>query len=109
MPRSVVVGSVNTPAILIFLAQVPNLIGLPWQVYPLLVGGPVLMVRGSRTCRSPSSSTTSPTPATAAPVAVMVLVAFGTFDWDSVRPATLTRMPAGESAVMWTVPGAARR
>ncbi|MDQ0380430.1 hypothetical protein [Amycolatopsis thermophila] len=42
-------------------------------------------------------------------IAVMVRVAFGTFGWDSVRPATLTRMPAGESAVMWTVPGAARR
>ncbi|AXB42474.1 SulP family inorganic anion transporter [Amycolatopsis albispora] len=36
----------------------------------------------------------------AALVAVMVLVAFGTFDWHSVAPATLKRMPAGEIAVM---------
>ena len=36
----------------------------------------------------------------AALVAVMVLVAVGTFDWHSVRPATLKRMPAGETAVM---------
>jgi SulP family sulfate permease len=36
----------------------------------------------------------------AALVAVMVLVAFGTFDWHSVAPATLKRMPAGELTVM---------
>ncbi|MGC7100781.1 SulP family inorganic anion transporter [Amycolatopsis lurida] len=36
----------------------------------------------------------------AALVAVMVLVAFGTFDWHSVAPSTLKRMPAGEIAVM---------
>ncbi|GAA0827639.1 SulP family inorganic anion transporter [Streptosporangium amethystogenes subsp. fukuiense] len=36
----------------------------------------------------------------AALVAVMVLVAFGTFDWRSIAPATLRRMPAGEITVM---------
>lgn len=36
----------------------------------------------------------------AALVAVMVLVSVGTFDWHSVRPATLKRMPAGETVVM---------
>ncbi|MGC0380989.1 SulP family inorganic anion transporter [Streptomyces sp. SAI-129] len=36
----------------------------------------------------------------AALVAVMVMVAFGTFDWHSVAPRTLKRMPAGEIAVM---------
>ncbi|MFG2223334.1 SulP family inorganic anion transporter [Streptomyces sp. NPDC048644] len=36
----------------------------------------------------------------AALVAVMVLVSFGTFDWHSVKPATLKRMPVGETAVM---------
>jgi SulP family sulfate permease len=36
----------------------------------------------------------------AALVAVMILVSFGTFDWHSVAPATLRRMPAGEIAVM---------
>ncbi|MEU9554371.1 SulP family inorganic anion transporter [Streptomyces fumanus] len=36
----------------------------------------------------------------AALVAVMVMVAFGTFDWHSVAPRTLRRMPAGEVAVM---------
>ncbi len=36
----------------------------------------------------------------AALVAVMVLVSVGTFDWHSVKPATLRRMPVGETAVM---------
>jgi SulP family sulfate permease len=36
----------------------------------------------------------------AALVAVMVLVSVGTFDWHSIRPATLRRMPIGETTVM---------
>jgi SulP family sulfate permease len=36
----------------------------------------------------------------AALVAVMVMVAVGTFDWHSVRPATLRRMPKSETTVM---------
>ncbi|HBF79499.1 MAG TPA: sodium-independent anion transporter, partial [Streptomyces sp.] len=36
----------------------------------------------------------------AALVAVMVMVSFATFDWHSVAPKTLRRMPVGETAVM---------
>ncbi|WP_298455513.1 SulP family inorganic anion transporter [uncultured Cellulomonas sp.] len=36
----------------------------------------------------------------AALVAVMIMVAVGTVDWHSVRPATLARMPRSETAVM---------
>ena len=36
----------------------------------------------------------------AALVAVMVMVAVGTFDWHSVRPSTLRRMPNSETTVM---------
>jgi SulP family sulfate permease len=36
----------------------------------------------------------------AALVAVMVLVAYSTFDWHSIAPRTLRRMPRGETAVM---------
>ncbi len=36
----------------------------------------------------------------AALVAVMIMVAVGTFDWHSVRPATLRRMPKSETVVM---------
>ncbi|MGM7667728.1 SulP family inorganic anion transporter [Microbacterium sp. A93] len=36
----------------------------------------------------------------AALVAVMVMVAIGAFDWHSIRPSTLKRMPKSETAVM---------
>ncbi|MGW2397249.1 SulP family inorganic anion transporter [Kitasatospora sp. NPDC001664] len=44
VPRSVMVGFVNSLAILIFLAQLPELTHVPWAVYPLLAVGLVLMV-----------------------------------------------------------------
>lgn len=39
VPRSVMVGFVNALAILIFLAQLPHLLDVPWVVYPLVVVG----------------------------------------------------------------------
>lgn len=45
IPRSVMVGFVNALAILVFLSQVPELIGVPWLVYPLTVLG-LLIVFG---------------------------------------------------------------
>ncbi|WP_280391923.1 SulP family inorganic anion transporter [Nocardia brasiliensis] len=36
VPRSVMVGFVNALAILIFTAQLPHLLGVPWLVYPLV-------------------------------------------------------------------------
>jgi SulP family sulfate permease len=44
VPRSVMVGFVNALAILIFLAQVPNLIDVPWPVYPLVALALLVMV-----------------------------------------------------------------
>ncbi len=44
IPRSVMVGFVNALAILIFLAQVPHLIGVPWLVYPMVAAGLATMV-----------------------------------------------------------------
>ncbi|MCA1190574.1 MULTISPECIES: SulP family inorganic anion transporter [unclassified Saccharopolyspora] len=44
VPRSVMVGFVNALAILIFTAQVPELIGVPWAVYPLFAAGLAIMV-----------------------------------------------------------------
>jgi SulP family sulfate permease len=35
VPRSVMIGFVNALGILIFAAQVPHLVGVPWPVYPL--------------------------------------------------------------------------
>ncbi len=44
IPRQVMVGFVNALAILIFTAQLPHLIGVPWLVYPLVAVGILIMV-----------------------------------------------------------------
>lgn len=44
VPRSVMVGFVNALAILIFMAQVPEMHDVPWPVYPLIAAGLALMV-----------------------------------------------------------------
>lgn len=44
VPRSVMVGFVNALAILIFVAQLPHLLGVPWLVYPLVVVGIAMIV-----------------------------------------------------------------
>jgi len=44
IPRSVMVGFVNSLAILVFVAQVPHLVGVPWLVYPLVAAGILVMV-----------------------------------------------------------------
>lgn len=44
IPRSVMIGFVNALAILIFMAQVPYMIGVPFVVYPLIVIGIAIMV-----------------------------------------------------------------
>nr|WP_218852757.1 SulP family inorganic anion transporter [Spelaeicoccus albus] len=44
VPRSVMIGFVNALAILIFLAQLPHLIGVPWLVYPLVAVGVAVIV-----------------------------------------------------------------
>lgn len=43
IPRSVMVGFVNALAILIFLAQLPHLVGVPWLVYPMVAFGVVVI------------------------------------------------------------------
>lgn len=44
IPRSVMVGFVNSLAILIFIAQLPQLLGVTWLVYPLVAVGILIMV-----------------------------------------------------------------
>ncbi|TYP81891.1 SulP family inorganic anion transporter [Blastococcus xanthinilyticus] len=39
IPRSVMVGFVNALAILIFSAQLPHLVDVPWLVYPMVAAG----------------------------------------------------------------------
>jgi SulP family sulfate permease len=43
IPRQVMVGFVNALAILIFSSQVPELIGVPWAVYPLCALGLIIV------------------------------------------------------------------
>ena len=66
IPRSVMVGFVNALAILIFLAQLPHLVGVPWAVYPLVVVGIAVMVL------LPRLTTVVPAPL----VAILALTAF---------------------------------
>ncbi|MEE3851996.1 SulP family inorganic anion transporter [Gordonia sp. LSe1-13] len=44
IPRSVMVGFVNALAILIFTAQLPHLLGVPWLVYPMVAVGIAIIV-----------------------------------------------------------------
>ena len=44
IPRSVMVGFVNALAIMIFIAQLPQLIDVPWLVYPLVAAGLAIIV-----------------------------------------------------------------
>ncbi|MDP9432853.1 MAG: SulP family inorganic anion transporter [Actinomycetota bacterium] len=66
VPRSVMVGFVNALAILILLAQVPHVLGVPWLVYPLVVVALSVMVF------LPRLSTAVPAPL----VAIAALTAF---------------------------------
>lgn len=52
VPRSVMVGFVNALGILLFTAQIPNLHGVPWEVYPLVAAGLVMMVFFPRLTRA---------------------------------------------------------
>ncbi|MER7958215.1 SulP family inorganic anion transporter [Streptomyces sp. NPDC096030] len=44
IPRSVMVGFVNSLSILVFMAQVPEMRDVPWAVYPLVAAGLLMMV-----------------------------------------------------------------
>src|SRR4051794_36375486 len=44
IPRSVMVGFVNSLAILIFLAQIPHIVDVPWLVYPMIAVGIAIIV-----------------------------------------------------------------
>ncbi|MGN7247814.1 SulP family inorganic anion transporter [Janibacter anophelis] len=44
IPRMVMIGFVNALAILIFMAQLPHLLGVPWLVYPMVAAGLLIMV-----------------------------------------------------------------
>jgi SulP family sulfate permease len=70
VPRSVMVGFVNALAILIFLSQLPYLIGVPALVYPFVAVGLLIMV-----CL-PRLTTAIPAPLIAIVVLTAVVLAF---------------------------------
>lgn len=68
IPRQVMVGFVNALAILIFLSQVPELLGVPWLVYPLVALG-LLIVFGL-----PKLTTAIPAPLVAIVLLTLITV-----------------------------------
>ncbi|WP_406164637.1 SulP family inorganic anion transporter [Streptomyces sp. NBC_00996] len=71
VPRSVMVGFVNSLAILIFMAQVPEMTNVPWAVYPLIAAGLALMVF------FPKATTVIPAPLVSIVILTVITVAAG--------------------------------
>ncbi|HEY9290559.1 MAG TPA: SulP family inorganic anion transporter [Microlunatus sp.] len=71
IPRSVMVGFVNALAILIFIAQLPHLLGQPWMVYPLIAAG-IVIIAGF-----PKLTTVVPAPLIAIIALTILVVATG--------------------------------
>lgn len=70
VPRMVMVGFVNALAILIFIAQLPHMIHVPWLVYPMIVVGLAIMFLLPRL-----------TTAVPAPLVAIVLLTIATVFW----------------------------
>ncbi|MBD7956220.1 SulP family inorganic anion transporter [Microbacterium sp. Sa4CUA7] len=71
IPRSVMVGFVNALAILVFLSQMPQLIDVPWAVYPLVLAGLGILYLWPRLTKA------VPAPLVAIVVLTVVVVVFG--------------------------------
>ncbi|WP_149361044.1 SulP family inorganic anion transporter [Lolliginicoccus suaedae] len=69
IPRSVMIGFVNALAILIFMSQIPHLVGVPALVYPMVVVGLLIMFL------LPRITTVVPAPL----VAIVILTAIAVF------------------------------
>ena len=73
IPRQVMVGFVNALAILIFMGQVPELLDVPWLVYPLCLFGLVIVFV------LPKFTSVVPAPLVAIVVLTLLVVLFA---WD---------------------------
>jgi SulP family sulfate permease len=71
IPRSVMTGFVNALAILVFVSQIPHLLGVPWLVYPLTVVGILVMVT------LPKLTTAVPAPLVVVLLLTAAVVVFG--------------------------------
>lgn len=70
IPRSVMIGFVNALAILIFLAQLPDLVGVPWMVYPMVAAALAIIYL------FPRLTSTVPSPLVAIVVLTLIAVVF---------------------------------
>lgn len=97
--RSVVVGFVNALAILIFLAQLPELVGMGWKVYAVCAAGLAIIYLLPRLTRA------MPSPL----VAIIVLtIAVGWLGWDIRTVGDMGQLPDSLPAfllpdVPWTL------
>ncbi|SDL13048.1 SulP family inorganic anion transporter [Tessaracoccus oleiagri] len=73
VPRMVMVGFVNALAILVFMAQIPHLLGVPWLVYPMVALALLIMIA------LPRLTTAVPAPLVAILVITGIVMAAG---WD---------------------------
>ena len=71
IPRSVMIGFVDALAILVFVSQVPHLLGVPWLVYPLTLVGILAMVA------LPKVTTAVPAPLVVVLLLTATVMAFG--------------------------------
>ncbi len=86
VPRSVMVGFVNALAILIFLAQLPYLVDVPWIVYPMVVVGIAIMLL------LPRFTTAVPAPLVAV---VLLTVAAVSLGWSVPTVGDQGELPGG--------------
>lgn len=77
VPRSVMVGFVNALAILIFLAQLPQLVGGTWLVYAFVLGGLAIIYL------LPRITTVVPSPLVA--IIVLTILSVTTFSGQGLR------------------------
>ncbi|HLS00584.1 MAG TPA: SulP family inorganic anion transporter, partial [Beutenbergiaceae bacterium] len=70
IPRSVMIGFVNALGILIFTSQLPDLIGVPWMVYPMVAVGLIIIYL------LPRMTTAIPAPLVAIVILTAVAVIF---------------------------------
>ncbi len=83
--RSVMTGFVNALAILIFMAQIPELIGVPWLTYPMVAAGLAIIYL------FPLLTRALPSPLVTIVVLTLVALAFG---WDVRTVGDMGELPA---------------
>ena len=93
VPRSVMVGFVNALAILIFLSQMPHLLGVPWLVYPMVAVGILVIVA------LPKLTTAIPAPLVAIAVLTVAAVLGG---WNVPDVGDEGRLPSNLPS--WLIP-----